>query len=124
MSFGSQPTNRRAGLRAAVLLAAWLCAGALAAAELPVMRVGVVVDGPWEGNAVIRELTRTEVVALTEGEFDVRFSDELYLVGDWTVDSARSNLDRLLNDPEVDAIITWGCSPRTPSAATTPCPSR
>ena len=72
------------------------------------MRVGVVVDGPWEGNSGIRELTRSEVATLTEGEFDVRFSDELYLVGDWTVDTARANLDQLLADPEVDAIITWG----------------
>ncbi len=85
-----------------------LAAVVATAQELPVVRVGVVVDGPWEGNPGIRALTRSEVTALTEGEFDVRFPDEAYLVGDWTLETVRANLDRLLEDPEVDAVITWG----------------
>ncbi len=72
------------------------------------VRIGVVIDGPWEENAAVRELTRVEVQTLTEGEFDVRFPDELYLVGDWTLTTARANLERLLADPSVDLIITWG----------------
>ena len=92
---------------AACLLVA-LCAGAVVAAEPPLVRVGVVVDGPWQGNAAVRALTRVEVTTLTEGEFDVRFPDEHYLVGDWTVDTARDNLQRLLDDPRVDVVVTWG----------------
>ncbi|MFQ5349077.1 MAG: TolC family protein, partial [Thermoanaerobaculia bacterium] len=90
------------------MAAVCLCAAVPTSAELPVVRVGLVVDGPWEGNPGMMELTRTEVATLTEGEFDVRFPDEFYLVGDWTIETARTNLDRLLADPEVDAIITWG----------------
>ena len=100
--------SRRLAIRAVGFLGAGLLAAVMAAAELPVVRVGVVVDGPWEGNYGIRELTRAEVTALTEGEFDVRFPDDVYLVGDWTLDTVRVNLDRLLADPEVDVVITWG----------------
>lgn len=80
----------------------------VAASELPVVNIGVVVDGPWPGNSVIRQMTIGEVTALTDGEFDVRFPDEDYLIGDWTVETAKKNLDRLLNDPDVDLIMTWG----------------
>ena len=48
--------------------------GTLAGIEspaLPVVNIGVVVDGPWERNDEIRELTRKEILALTEGEFEV-----------------------------------------------------
>lgn len=100
--------GRRAGaLLILALAAAWLGA-ASAAAEPPLVRVGMVVDGPWEGNDAIRDLTRAEVVTLTGGEFDVRFPDALYLVGDWTVATAGANLEKLLADPEVDLVITWG----------------
>jgi outer membrane protein TolC len=102
------PRELTRGVCAALLCILSLAAGVATAQELPVVRVGVVVDGPWEGNPGIRELTRSEVTALTEGEFDVRFPDEAYLIGDWTLETVRANLDRLLEDPEVDVVITWG----------------
>ena len=95
-------------MAAALLGILLLAGGALAAEPIPVVRVGVLVDGPWEGNAAMRQLTIDEVTALTGGEFDVRFPDELYLIGDWTAETAQANLGRLLDDPEVDVVITWG----------------
>ncbi len=83
-------------------------ATALAAAEMPVVRVGVVVDGPWEQNEIVRQLTIGEVTTLTAGEFDVRFPERSYLVGDWSYGAARENVERLLADPEVDLVIAWG----------------
>lgn len=71
-------------------------------------RIGIVVDGPWTGNFDLRALTMAEVAALTAGEIDVRFPDSAYLVGDWTLDGARTRLEQLLHDPEVDVIIAWG----------------
>jgi outer membrane protein TolC len=100
--------NGRSRLLGPILAVAWLCAGALAAAELPIVRVGVVVDGPWEGNPGIRDLTRTEITTLTAGEFDIRFPDESYLIGDWSAETAQRNLETLLEDPGVDVVITWG----------------
>ena len=108
MCSGGRSTTRPALLCAAVLVVAWSLGGAPAAAALPVVNVGVVVDGPWEGNLAMRARTQSEVLTLTEGEFDVRFPDELYLVGDWTSATAHQNLEKLLADPEVDIVITWG----------------
>ncbi len=70
--------------------------------------VSIVVDGPWERNDEVRDLTRREILDLTEGEFDVRFPDEYYLTGDWTVEAAIANLQAMLDNPEVDLIIAWG----------------
>lgn len=72
------------------------------------LRVGVLVDGPYEGNDEVRRLTIREVQSLTAGEFDVEFPESAYLIGDWTLEQARANLERLLADPEVDVVIAWG----------------
>lgn len=82
--------------------------GRTAAAELPVIDVGIVVDGPWERNDYVRDLTRQELQVLTDGEFDVRFLDRHYLTGDWSLQAAVDNIHRLLEDPEVDLVIAWG----------------
>ncbi|MCP4200866.1 MAG: TolC family protein [bacterium] len=80
---------------------------AVSAAAQP-FRIGVVVDGPWELNEAVKELTIREVMALTEGEFEVSFPEDAYFVGDWTLATALDNINRLLDDPEVDLVITWG----------------
>ena len=101
----------RLGIRSRALhaiLGGLVFAFAAAAQEAPIVRVGVLVDGPWERNEDVRRLTLEEVTALTAGEFDVRFPDESYLIGDWTYETARANLEHLLRSPEVDAIIAWG----------------
>jgi outer membrane protein TolC len=73
-----------------------------------VVNVGVLIDGPWELNDYMRQLNVEEVTKLTAGEFDVRFPDEAYLIGDWTYETALANLEKLLQDPEVDVILAWG----------------
>ena len=98
------PRVRTAALGAALCVA--LC-GQLGA-QIPTVRIGTVLDGPWEGNETVRGLTRSEVQKLTEGEFDVRFPEEAYLVGDWTIEIARQHLDQLLADPSIDIVIAWG----------------
>ncbi len=87
---------------------------AAAPAATPVA-IGVVVDGPWERTDEIRKLSRAEILALTEGEFEVRFPESGYLVGDWSLETARRNLERLLADPAIDLVIAWG--PITSQAA-------
>jgi outer membrane protein TolC len=100
--------HRSAAIRLAALISGVLFIQTVAVAENPTVDIGIVVDGPWAGNDAFRELTIAEVTAVTESEFTVRFPEAAYLVGDWTVDGARSNLDRLLDDPEVDLVVTWG----------------
>ncbi|MDH3744807.1 MAG: TolC family protein [Acidobacteriota bacterium] len=77
------------------------------AAEAP-FRVGIVVDGPWSLNQMVRRLTVTELEVLTEGEFDVQFPDDAYMIGDWTYETANRNIRTLLDDEEVDLVIAWG----------------
>ena len=53
-------------------------------------------------------MTISETRVLTEGEFDVQFPDEIYLIGDWTYSAAQENVERLISDPTVDIVVTWG----------------
>ncbi len=76
-------------------------------AQSPV-RVGVVIDGPWERNAEINGAFEQEIRDLVGREFDVRFPAEKRLVGDWSVTTVTANLDRLLSDASVDIIIASG----------------
>ena len=102
------PKGRWRKLAVVALVAATGGAIADAQGSIDVVRIGIVLDGPWEGNENVRNLTKTEILGLTEGEFDVRFPEEASLVGDWTLETAKRNLDRLLADPDIDLVITWG----------------
>lgn len=77
-------------------------------AQLPVIRIGVVVDGPYERNQEMVEAFREEILTLTRGEFDVRFPEDIYVEGDWTEAGIKSSLDRLLEDPSVDLVFAMG----------------
>lgn len=70
--------------------------------------VAIVFDGPWEQNDEMRELFQGEILALTEGEFDVEFPADKMIEADWTVTRVRDGLDQLLNDGEVDLVIAVG----------------
>jgi outer membrane protein TolC/ABC-type uncharacterized transport system substrate-binding protein len=78
-----------------------------AAAAQPI-RVGVVMDGPWEGNTAVLELFQTEINALLADEFDIRFPDRTTLIADWTQNGVHRNIDRLLHDPDVEIILSLG----------------
>ncbi len=78
------------------------------AGELPVVTVGVVIDGPWARNDEITSIFSTEVIELTRLDYDVRFPDDKRLISDWTVAGVRRDFDVLLADPEVDIIYTMG----------------
>jgi outer membrane protein TolC len=53
-------------------------------------------------------MTISETRTLTEGEFDVVFPDQSYLIGDWSYATAQNNVEKLIADPSVDVVITWG----------------
>ncbi len=76
--------------------------------KLPVVRVGVVLDGYWELNDRIRSLFEKEISELARGEFDLRFPEDKRIQADWTEESVKSALDSLLADREVDMILALG----------------
>ncbi len=70
--------------------------------------IGVVVDGSWSQNDAISEMFVTEISDLLEGEFTVVFPESKYLRGDWTLQTSRDNVHALLDDPEVDIVLSMG----------------
>ncbi len=65
-------------LMSLVLVAGW------SEAQPPVVRVGVITDGPWHRNQEFLEVYQAELLTLTRGEFDVRFPAESYIEAEWT----------------------------------------
>ena len=79
-----------------------------AAAEPPAVTIGVLLDGRSERMELLGDLLRDEIMTLTSSDFDVSIPDEKVVVGNWTMGGVEEGLDRLLADPEVDAVLTLG----------------
>lgn len=91
-----------------VLILALAGSGSAQQNELPIIVIGCVIDGPWERNSEMSELFHSEVIALSERDFDIRFPEDRQIIADWTLAGVRDALDRLLEDPEVDFVFAMG----------------
>ncbi len=101
--------NHYRGIRQVFLAACLVCLGASSGpAQRPRATIGIVIDGPWERNEEIRKTFEREITQLLRAEYDVRFPDGKRLRGDWTAARVEANLEALLADPEVDAVIAMG----------------
>ncbi len=80
----------------------------LPAGDLPVVTIGILLDGPWVRNDEISGIVQSEVRSLIRLDYDVRFPDDKRVESDWTVEGVRRDLDRLLADPEIDIVYTMG----------------
>lgn len=106
---GSPPNSSSFHRRVAVLLFGVLIplAFPLMAFAQPV-RIGVVLDGPWEGNDSVMRLFQSEINELLKDEFDIRFPERAILTADWSKDSVHLRVGQLLNDPQVDIVLALG----------------
>ncbi|MGD8628691.1 MAG: ABC transporter substrate binding protein, partial [bacterium] len=77
-------------------------------AAVPVVRIGMVADAYWERDAELLAIMKSEILNLTEGEFDVRFPEDKFVYGDYTREGVNAALGLLLADPEVDLVIAAG----------------
>ena len=77
-------------------------------AGLPMVRIGIVTDGPWVRYPGTIDLFKQEIIAVAAGEFDIRFPAEHILNGNWTVSGINHAIDSLLESPGVDLVITLG----------------
>lgn len=77
-------------------------------AKLPVVRIGVVKDGPVIRLPNYFGTIQQEILDLVSDQFDIRFPADKSLLGDWTMSGVKQAMDSLLADPEVDLIITLG----------------
>ncbi len=76
--------------------------------QLPVVRIGMVMDGYYELNKEYMSFWLNEIFELTRGEFDVQFPEDKLILADWTVEGVKSSMDRLLADPQVDLVLAMG----------------
>jgi outer membrane protein TolC/ABC-type uncharacterized transport system substrate-binding protein len=105
---GKENRNWSHSARIVVLLLASMAAPAAFGQDRPIVRVGIVFDGPVLIGIDVFEMIEKEVLDLTRREFDVRFPEDLRLDGGWEPASIRAAIDRHLQDPAVDIVLTIG----------------
>lgn len=74
-------------------------------AEPPVVRIGMVADGPSPLMDEVARRFQKEIVELTRGEMDIRFPAKSRVDGAWSVAGVKGAVDQLLADPNVDVVI-------------------
>ncbi len=72
------------------------------------LRIGAVVDGPWERNRELYQVLEGTLHEVLGTSVDVRIVGGRMQEGDWTLAGIRRLDDRLLADPGVDLIIGMG----------------
>ncbi len=72
------------------------------------LRVGSITDGPWDRDQLVLATFESKIAEALAATHEVQFADEKQLNGDWTSKGAKTALNHLLADPEVDIIITLG----------------
>jgi outer membrane protein len=76
--------------------------------NLKQIRIGIVVDGPWDKNEPVINLVKKEIKDALAQQADILFPGDKILTGDWTQLEIHKLNDRLLNDKNVDIIIGFG----------------
>lgn len=79
-----------------------------AAAQNPTIHIGVILDGPAERNAARQREFQKQIIEFFNSEYDVRFTPENTLEGDWTAAGVKAAVDRLLADKDVEFILALG----------------
>lgn len=96
------------------LLSFFQCQFALAADSSPgettfaKYNIGIVIDGPFTGKPNIVKIFQDELVRMAEGEFEILFPEDMVLQADATREDISRKIDRLLQDPKADLILTLG----------------
>jgi len=78
------------------------------AQDLPVVTLGVLIDGESERSMHLLDMLRSEIIALTRNEFDLRVPDDKIVIADWTRAGVEIGMGQLLSDREVDVVLAIG----------------
>ena len=100
--------QRSLGAPVMLALALSMLAVSVGADERSGVTIGVLLDGRSQRMQLLGDLLRDEILALTSSDFRADLSSEHTVVADWTMTGVESGLDRLLDDPEVDMVLTLG----------------
>ena len=91
-----------------LLLVAIVILSLVAATSHAETNIGFLADGPWSRNTELRGAYEREIAYLAGDEFDVVFSPNHYVMGNWNRASIESALQELLANSDVDIVITTG----------------
>ena len=80
----------------------------VASAQNPAARIGIIQDGPWLRFNEAVDFMKKETISLNEAEYDISFPEKYFMHGNWSVEGIDAALDKLLDAPDVDIIITLG----------------
>ena len=69
------------------------------------VNIGIVLDGPWSRFQEDIETVRQEIIALTEGEFEVAFPEAMQVHGGWSAEAINRAIDGLLANKDTDALL-------------------
>jgi hypothetical protein len=87
--------------------------------RLPLLRVGIVLDGPSPQHDPLLKLFENEIREVLKDERNVQFPRNMVLEADWTSGGVETAIDRLLADPGVDVVLALSrgqSSPAPPQA--------
>jgi len=91
-----------------VIFISVLCISYPMQASAKTVHIGIITDGPWARYTEIQQTLIGEVVDVTSSQYDVQFPDDYFIQADWSVSGINSAIDALLENSEVDMIITLG----------------
>jgi outer membrane protein TolC len=77
-------------------------------AQKPIVRVGVVLDGPSSFSDEVSETFEREISIILSDEYEIRFLAEKKKIADWTLAGVEAVVAQLLADNEVDMVLTLG----------------
>ncbi|MCW9014662.1 MAG: TolC family protein [Gammaproteobacteria bacterium] len=72
------------------------------------VNIGVIMDGQTEQGGWTPEQFKSELKALTKGEFELRFPVAKQLDGNWSAKRIAAAFKQLQDDPDVNMVITLG----------------
>ncbi len=72
------------------------------------VQVGVILDGPSERFAGMQREFQKQIVEFFSGEYDIRFTPENTIEGDWTVAGIKAAVDRMLANKNVELVLALG----------------
>ena len=93
---------------ALVFLVPLLLMPPLVGQEVERVRIGVIVDGPWERFEAIRQDFFDAIYELIGDEFQVEFPPQFMVNAEWSYATIEEELQRLVDDPQVDIILGFG----------------
>jgi outer membrane protein TolC len=76
--------------------------------EIPVVRIGIVTDGPIARKENFVDLFRKEIEGITEGIYDIKYPSGTAVDGGWEPDGIARALDGLFERGNVDVVVAVG----------------